>query len=1151
MFVFLDHMNKLMPAALRQTVLFLTFLVCHTQLTGNNHTVDLLYFENLTREYGLVQSNIRAISVDPKGYVWLGSSDGLYKWDGLTLAIFQNDKNDSLSLSNNNTSALAQASDTSGLWIGTVFGGLNFLNYQTADFHSWLPVIKEKDGKRYLNNIKSICDVNDSTLLVGTQTQGLLKVSLTNRKDVRSFKRIATTKDQKNFTVFNCKKTDSHIFVGTSRGLFLFDNKGLLIKQIPVFSNDIFHEEWVKDFTQLPTGKILIATHNTLWEWSEEEMKPLHVQSLPDTPQITGLTSDHKGSVWIGSLTKGLFTIDSLGSNPRNYTASEKRGRLINNQINDLEFYGHQPILFAATPAGVSSIDFDRHIFKSYDLRELSNAQNTSIFFLMQDSQKDFWFWSLDGLYTQDASQEKFHRILSTDYRKRKNMVKDGIELHDKIWMATSNGLLETDLSGKKMQWHRFSANTADDDRINALSSISKDQNNNLWLTSQAGVIVFNPEDQSFKVHPFPLQEWKEDYIPVTDMIFTHQHTKGWIGTKNEFLIHFNTRDTSFQKIPAVLKRPGNQSLPRSNYVLSMTSQNDDYLWLATFGSGLLRFNTQTHELSDEYAVNTLSTNTYAVCADKNEHLWISTDYGITRLNPKKKDFLEFGLDEGIFGQEFNEGAVSITTDGEIMMGGIDGFVFFNPREIHLNDYIPPVYISNYFIGTPNSSIGGLNALDVNEITSKNIEIDYDRESLSFEVSVLNFSHPEKNMIAWKLEGYDNKWSEASAMHIISYSNLPPGTYRLKVKGANNHGVWNEKGDYLNIFIKAPFYHKPWFSWVFGLAVVILVFWIFMLRMRLLKRQKVVLSKMVREKTRHLQKAIHELKESQRQVMLQNQELEIHRHDLKDLVTQRTADLEKALKKAEESDRLKTAFLANLSHEIRTPMNAIVGFSTLLSNMDLTDEDKSEFILMIQQSGENLLALINDIIDISRIETGQMNLHMRLIKISPFLNNIIKTLEFQPKKNSQLELIIDIPESLREVSIYSDEHRLRQVILNLMGNALKFTSEGYVKLSVEKFRGADLKSFIPDLEIQDPPHRALVFIVEDTGIGIPEEEQHFIFHPFRKAENSGESLYGGMGLGLSIVKSILPALGGDISLRSYPGQGTSFYFYIPYNTKGK
>ncbi|WP_291861600.1 hybrid sensor histidine kinase/response regulator [Marinilabilia sp.] len=1142
--------NQPKKPRIHQTLCVFLLLFCVDAMWGNNPAFSTNYFDNLTRRDGLVQSNIRAISTDSKGFVWLGSSGGLYKWDGSVLSIYQNDKKDSLSLSNNNVSALQQAADSSGLWIGTVFGGLNFFDFNTAQFQSWLPVISEKQGDRFLNNIVSICEVNDTLLLLGTSLQGLLMVHLDKNKQVTSHERIITEEGEKNFSAFNCKKIDNRIYAGTTRGLFIFSEKGRLIKQIPALESGTIKEEWIKDIAQLSSGKILMATHNQLWEWQEETMTPSLFTSNPEAQQITSLTVDHNDDVWLGTINNGIFKTDASGKNIQHFTASEKDGHLLNNQINDLEFYGHQPVLFAATPAGLSTTDFQKHIFKSYDLRRLSNAQNTSVFFLMEDSLQRIWFWSLDGLFRQNATNQRFERILNTDYGKKQNIVMDGVEFNGKIFLATSNGLLETELEGGSLKWHRFSNNSVSDLRINNFSSLAITPDNRIWLTSQAGIVIFNPISGTQTIYPFPLKEWETNFVNVTDIVFTHQHKKCWIGTKSEFLIYFDTETKKFQKIPAFLENSENQRLPRSNYVLSMAAQNDDYIWLATFGSGLLQLNTRSLELSDEYAINTLSTNTYAVCSDSMNNLWISTDYGITRFSPETEEMHEFGLDEGTFCQEFNERAVHVTPEGKIMMGGINGFVFFDPTDIQLNHYIPPVYISSYYTGVPNSTIGGQIAIDVEEVTSDTIEIPYGRDNLSIEVSVLNFSHPEKNMIAWKLEGFDKEWSEASATHIISYSNLAPGKYELKVKGANNHDLWNEEGDTLHIVVTAPFYYKRWFIWAFGLFVFFLILGVFLMRMKLLKRQKVVLAGLVREKTRNLQKAIQELRESQGKVMLQNQELEIHRHDLKELVARRTADLEKAKIKAEESDRLKTAFLANLSHEIRTPMNAIVGFSTLLNNLELSENDKAEFITMIQQSGENLLALINDIIDISRIETGQMSLHHKFVKLGPFLSSIMKTLEFQPRKSYELKLILDVSESLQEVSIFTDEHRLRQVIVNLMGNALKFTSEGYIKLSVEKFSGKDLKTFIPNLEIQDPPHRVLVFIVEDTGIGISESEQKNIFQPFRKAENFSDSIYGGMGLGLSIVKSILPALGGDITLRSYPGQGTTFYFFIPYDTRG-
>lgn len=666
-----------------------------------------------------------------------------------------------------------------------------------------------------------------------------------------------------------------------------------------------------------------------------------------------------------------------------------------------------------------------------------------------------------------------------------------------------------------------------------------------MWLISSGGTIRFDTKTGDYRVIPFPLQEWGLQSVPVTDLIISNNEESCWIGSKSPYLYHLDLSSEKYQRIPVVIDNDTNDKKTSENFVLSMDTDNSGRIWLATFGSGLLFLDEENRTFHNDYAVSTLATNTYAVRHGADQNLWISTDYGIARFNPKKDSLNEFGLDEGTFCEEFNERAVYEGSDGTILMGGTNGFITFNPKNFHLNTYIPPVYISTYSIGNPNVTISGQSVRDVLAVRDDKIEIPYGPQVVSFEVSVLNFSFPEKNKISWKLNGFDKEWSQAPASHIITYSNLPPGKYNLQVKGANNHGVWNHEGDSVQLIVKAPFYKQSWFPWAFGTFIAFLIFLVFWLRTRLLSRQKALLSKLVRERTKNLRNAYQKLEESQKQVVSQNKELELHHNELEELVAKRTADLEKAKKKAEESDRLKTAFLANLSHEIRTPMNAIVGFSTLLNNMKLSDDEKSEFIRMIQKSSDNLLALINDIIDISRIETGQMVLQPNHFELGPFLKNIIKSLAFEPNKTNKVDLQLDVPDKIWNYTVSSDEQRLRQVIVNLLNNALKFTSEGYIKLTVEKFKGQDMLNFVPWFETKDVPEKVLLFIVEDTGIGISETNRKNIFEPFRKAESSGKTLYSGMGLGLSIVKSILPAIGGDITFNSQPGYGSTFYFYIP------
>jgi signal transduction histidine kinase/ligand-binding sensor domain-containing protein len=1134
---------------IRKTFLVAAFFVCMFGASGQNNDFPV-HFTNLSRGNGLVQSHIRAITCDHRGFVWFGSLDGLYEWDGLSLSIYTSEKDDSLALSDDNISCLYADPNQKGLWVGTTFGGINYFDFKTKNFRSFLPLISnEKKKTNYLNNIGSLCKINDSTLLAGTRGQGLIKLSFRNL-ELTSVENLTAPDTDKFFRVFSIKKIHSQIFVGTSVGLFIFSEKGELTDHFSPFAFSENAETIFKDFTVLPSGQIVMASVNRLWYWNQEDKTASLLTTGNDITNITSLATDHHGRLWIGTISQGLFRYDINKRTVKNYTSDlpgKENSSLLNNQINDLLFYRHQPILMATTPTGVSSIDFNRHLFKSFDITKFSDAGNTSVFFQLKHPDNSRWFWTLDGLYRQKAGSDKFQKVLYSDIGKRANLINKGIIKDRNIWFATSNGLLKIPEDTIKGEWYFFEHQGLSAEKLNDFNSIKLASDGKLWLVSRGGLVIFNPADEAYSVFPFPLEEWGLDLVPATDLVLTKNEDACWIGSKSKFLIKFSLSTRKFLRIPASVKTADSTRHTKANYVLSMETDANNRLWLATYGNGLLYLNLDSQIIKNDYAKSTLSGNTYAVTFGSDSNLWVSTDYGITQLNPETGDIQEFGLDEGTFCQEFNEGAVFQTAKGEILMGGMNGFIEFDPLKIKLNEYVPPVYITSYTIGSQNVTIGGQVLRDVESVKSKKIEIPYGKDIISFEASVLNFSHPIKNQISWKLEGFDEKWSFAPSYHVITYSNLPPGQYRLKVRGSNNHKVWNHKGDYLDIVIKAPFHLQPWFPWAIGGLILILILLVYWLQTRLLQRQKTLLSKMVRERTKSLREAYSELKKSQKKVMVQNQELEMHRHDLKKLVAERTSDLEKAKKKAEESDRLKTAFLANLSHEIRTPMNAIVGFSTLLSTIDLSNEDKNEFVKMIQQSGENLLALINDIIDISRVETGQIVLHKESFSLGPFLEEIMKTLKMQPQSKSNVEIKLDIPEKLRDKSINTDKQRLRQVITNLMSNGMKFTPEGHVKLSVETFKGSDLIAFIPWFEIKSVTDNVLLFIIEDTGIGISEKNQKNIFEPFSRVENSSESIYGGMGLGLSIVKSILPPLGGDITLKSRPGDGTTFYFFLPYN----
>ena len=256
---------------------------------------------------------------------------------------------------------------------------------------------------------------------------------------------------------------------------------------------------------------------------------------------------------------------------------------------------------------------------------------------------------------------------------------------------------------------------------------------------------------------------------------------------------------------------------------------------------------------------------------------------------------------------------------------------------------------------------------------------------------------------------------------------------------------------------------------------------------------------------------------------------------IKEDITERKRILEElivAKEKAEESDKLKTSFLANMSHEIRTPLNSILGFTNFITTDDtLSDDEKKEFSSIINKSAESLLQIINDIIDISSLETGQLKIFMSDVKVNPVIKSLHSVFNLKMFEVGKTHIKLTLY-TLDDVSVYADENRLIQIFTNLLNNALKFTSNGEIAFGVEKINETSVE-----------------FIVSDTGLGIPRNMQHAVFERFRQAEGTINRTYGGNGLGLSIVKNLLTIMGGSISLKSEPGVGSKFSFKLPRRKK--
>ncbi|HEY9123156.1 MAG TPA: ATP-binding protein, partial [Bacteroidales bacterium] len=492
-----------------------------------------------------------------------------------------------------------------------------------------------------------------------------------------------------------------------------------------------------------------------------------------------------------------------------------------------------------------------------------------------------------------------------------------------------------------------------------------------------------------------------------------------------------------------------------------------------------------------------------------------------------------------------------------------NGYNVFHPDSLKDNPQAPNIVFTDFLLYNKPVAIGTKDSPLKQHIgVAKEIVLSHLQSVFSIKFAALNYISPQNNQYAYILEGFEKDWNYVGNKREVTYTNLNAGKYVFRVKASNNDGLWNEAGVSIKIIVLPPWWKTLWFKILIYALLATLVFLFINFRLKFYRKQNVKLSAMVKERTKELEEANVYLEEKQEeinnqneelmsqrdaleeankklekqklQILEQNKELNLHRNELENLVEERTRQLIIAKEKAEESDRLKSSFLANLSHEIRTPLNAIVGFSTMALEETFTDEEKAEHKQIIQKSSDNLLALISDIIDFSKIESGNIDIVFREVPMTHIIKNIGDIFKTQLNRQQMgvihdLQLKTDFPDELRNISLETDEMRLLQILSNLTHNAIKFTNKGEIQIGCK---------LIDDGKMAE-------FYVKDTGIGISKEHHEIIFERFRKIENDKSMLHRGSGIGLSISQHLVKMLGGYIRVESEPNLGSTFFFSIP------
>ncbi len=1079
-------------------------------------------FDQLTIQDGLSNNTVNCIFQDSDGFIWVGTDDGLNKFDGYNFTTYNYEPDDSSSLTATGITCLYQ--DSKGtIWIGTNQNGLSYLDEKNNRIkqHKWpLNLIDN------FYNIRSIIEDKDSCLWIAGPG-GIIQFNL-NDSTKKSYTTINSRIPSDGIKAIAESKNGT-IWIGMTELGFCSLNKYTGKFQ--------YHEELNQEIRKTKGIKLehlYIDSEDNLWMSINNSgvyklnLANLNLENIIDTPSAPKYLktssfrkiNEIEKNIWIGTdngiciYNKEQRTIETI-----QYNTNLTRG-LNNGQVNEI-FYDKQNIIWLGTKGGGLNI-YDKHKNRFLHFKTVLNKQQffgNNTIFSFAENEDYIWIGSDNGLFAQQKSTGIISKIAIPEINNNTS-IRD-VEIRENgnlLISAIGHPVFECKVQNKTLgivAKYAINSNNAHDITIT---------NNSFWVCDMESGVYHFDGNKSFGEN---FGDSLKKQLRYPRVIAEDKNGNIWIGTHGQGLFFYNTDNES---IIQYQKNDSPHKGPSSSIIYCIYIDANNKVWIGTQGGGLNMFDSKNQRFTVYTKNDGLPNNVvYGILEDNDGFLWISTNAGLAKFNPENSEILVYDEKDGLQSNEFRYNACLKLKNGSLLFGGINGYNLFHPKNITPNNFLPKILLTNFrFIHDTRRKHDKLKQEytieNINE--EKEISLPFYKNSFIIEYVGLNFTLPEKNQYAYYLKGFETDWNYVGNERKATYTNISPGTYTFEVKASNNDQAWNNEAKTLRITITPPFYKTFWFISLLAILITLLIYSYYRYRLVIITKRNINLENEIAKRTRQLKTANSELKHNQEILIKKQDEVREINKQLKaqnEEINKKNEEIQLMAEELHESDQVKIKFLTNISHEFRTPLTLIIGpLEKLLSGQAVSNNVRNQ-LNTIYRNALRLLELINELLDFRKIDSGRMEMKVSEYNLANFIKGIASHFElYAQQQNIKVNLI----SSEKKLFLWFDAEKLEKVIFNILSNAFKFSPKNS-EISIE------IKQ-----ETRDKNNFATI-IIHDNGPGINDGDLKQIFERFYEGRQKGIRSQGS-GIGLSLCKELVKLHHGNIYATSEQGKGTTF-----------